>query len=460
MSSQIPSSFRDPNGFLFEEKNELFRQVNLEYQDNYDLLNTSGLYAALVKDGLLIAHEEVDHPAPVAEKAYKILKPERLGFISYPYEWSFSQLKDAAFLTLTLQKRAIEHGMILKDSSAYNVQFHPATGKPIFIDTLSFEAYVEGEPWVAYKQFCQHFLAPLALMKHKDIRLGLLLREFIDGVPLDLASKLLPFLTRLNSGLLIHIHLHATAQKSFSDKTVEIKNVRQSVSKISLLGLIDSLERTINKLTWNPGGTEWGAYYDQTNYSTDSFGQKAEIVRLYLDEIQPESVWDLGGNTGVFSRLASEKEINTVSFDIDPTAVEINYLQTKKEKGGHLIPLILDLTNPSPSIGWAHDERASLKERGPVDTILALALIHHLAISNNLPLEKVAQYFSHMGGSLIIEFVPKSDSQVKKLLTTRKDIFPDYTIDGFEAAFGQYYKIIKSENIEGSDRTMFLMKKK
>src|SRR6185503_16964008 len=201
---QLSASFRDPSGFLFSRGGVLYRQVNRKYEQEYARLMESGLYEKLVKAGLLIPHLEVDEAPAESEVtrafAYKIIQPERAPFISYPYEWSFGQLKDAALATLSIQRRALKVGMSLKDASAYNIQF--VRGKPTLIDTLSFEIYKEGQPWVAYRQSCQHFLAPLALMALKDVRLNQLLRVYIDGVPLDLASGLLPAKTRLNFGLL------------------------------------------------------------------------------------------------------------------------------------------------------------------------------------------------------------------------------------------------------------------
>jgi hypothetical protein len=207
---RVGASFRDPSGFLFTRQGVLYRQVNQEYRTHYDLLMSSGLYTRLVGMGLLIPHDEVAEQPQESEVAYRVIRPEPLEFVSYPYEWSFSQLKDAALATLAIQKQSLEAGMVLKDASMYNIQFFH--GKPVLIDTLSFETYREGDPWVAYRQFCQHFLAPLALMAHTDVRLSQLLRVYIDGIPLDLAARLLPRRTRYGLGLATHIHLHAAAK--------------------------------------------------------------------------------------------------------------------------------------------------------------------------------------------------------------------------------------------------------
>ena len=225
----------------------------------------------------------------------------------------------------------------------------------------------------------------------------------------------------------------------------------------AMTGLVESLDSTVRKLEWKPGGTEWGNYYDITNYSDAAFEHKKKLVGEWTKRLQPKLVWDLGANNGVFSRVVSESGTPVISFDIDPTAVEQNYRQVRTEKNERLLPLLLDLTNPSPSIGWANRERDSFGERGPVDLALALAVIHHLAISNNVPLPQLADFFAETTKWLVIEFVPKSDSQVKKLLASREDIFPNYTREGFEAAFRDRFEIHEAVDVNESERTLYLM---
>lgn len=418
----------------------------------------SGLYEQLEKIGRLVTHQESDIPPFNLDASFKVIQPELIPFISYPYEWSFSQLKEAALATLSIQKRALKVGMSLKDASAYNIQFH--LGKAMLIDSLSFEFYKEGQPWVAYKQFCQHFLAPLALMAKRDIRLSQLLRVYIDGIPLDLASDLLPSSTKLNAGLMMHIHLHAKAQIKYADENVEEQKQKKEFSKQALLSLIDSLRNTVKKLEWNPAGTEWGNYYEITNYTDAAFLHKKELISEWLKERKPTQVWDLGANNGIFSRLASDQGIFTVSFDIDPAAVEQNYQQVKGAKEKSLLPLVLDITNPSPALGWHNRERESFIERAPADMIFALALIHHLAISNNVPLTQLVDFFHAIGKWLIIEFVPKSDSQVKKLLQSREDIFDEYTLEDFERVFESRFTIHNKVKINEAERHLYLMERR
>lgn len=450
-----PASYRDPDGFIFYDQGEVFRALNISFKDDYDHFMSSGLYNILIDRKLLIPHDEINNDIRLSNGQYKIIKPIKIPFISYPYEWCFSQLKDAALLTLEIQKIALEYGMTLKDGSAYNVQYFK--GKPIFIDTLSFGKYQDGEPWVGYRQFCQHFLAPLVLMCKKDIRLNQLLRIYIDGIPLDLVSKILPFNTRLKLNTLLHIHIHARSQKHFSTRKVKIDKYR--ISKNKLISLISSLSSFVKSLQWKPGGTEWSNYSKEHNYSNDALNHKVQIVSQFLDSIKPKEVFDLGANIGVFSRIASNKGALTISFDIDYSAVEKNYLECRKRGDENILPLVLDLTNPSPAIGWFNQERLSFAERARGDMVLALALIHHLAISNNLPFEKISRFFKNMCKFLVIEFIPKNDSQVQKLLATRKDIFSNYSKDHFEDIFRKSFKILDCLNIKHSVRFIYLMER-
>jgi cyclopropane fatty-acyl-phospholipid synthase-like methyltransferase len=448
-----PSSFRDPSGYIYYQGESVFRLVQPSYQSHLDQLRNSGLFQFLIDQHHLIPHQLVKR----SEKSQTetLFEVEKLPFISYPYEWTFSQLKDAALLTLNIQKTALSYGMTLKDASAYNIQF--LNHRPVFIDLLSFEKYEEGRPWVAYKQFCQHFLGPLALMSLVDYRLNQLLRIHIDGLPLDLVSTLLPKRSYLSLGLAAHIHFHARNQHTFANSSEQKSAPTGTMSKIALLGLIDNLENTIYGLRLGKSQTEWGDYYTFTNYSDEAFKQKKKLVEQFLKLAKPTTVWDIGANSGEFSRLASQQGIFTVSSDLDPLAVEKNYHFVKTQQETNLLPLIIDLTNPSPALGWANQERSSFIERGPADVVMALALVHHLAISNNVPFTYIAQFLKKIGRSLIIEFVPKADSQVQKLLSTRKDIFPNYTQEAFEQEFSRHFKIVKRIDIPNSKRTLYLM---
>lgn len=411
----------------------------------------------MIADNLLIPHEDVTGNWKDSF-AFRVLQPETVPFISYPYEWSFSQWQDAALLTLRIQAAAIDHNMTLKDASAYNIQFH--RGRPILIDTLSFEILEAGQPWGAYRQFCQHFLAPLALMSYRDARLGQLARVHIDGIPLDLAASLLPRRTCFSAGLGLHLHLHAKMQSRHADD-VDIRRSRPArLSRRQLLGIVDGLERTVAKLKWSPCGTEWGDYYQNTNYTAEAQQLKQSLVGEFLDAHPARTVWDFGANTGIFSRLAAVRGANTVAFDIDPAAVELNYREVREKQETQMLPLICDLANPAPAQGWAHQERESLSARGPADLVMALALVHHLCLGNNVPFATLASFLRACAPALIIEFVPREDSQVQRLMATRKDVFDWFTIENFETAFKSEFNIVRKAAIPQTSRTLYLMEAK
>ena len=454
--ASVPGSFRDPSGFVFVRDGVLYRQVNSVHRPHYDLLMASGLYGSLVAEGLLVPHEEVAIDLAAAPGAHRVLRPERIPFVSHPYEWCFDQLKDAALATLRIQEIALDHGMSLRDASAYNLQFH--RGRPVLVDTLSFERLAE-RPWPAYRQFCQHFLAPLALMSYRDGRLGGLARIHLDGVPLDLATGLLPLRARLRPSLLLHLFLHARNQRRHERAGASGPAPERRMTLRALRGVVESLAGAVRRLEWNPARSAWAGYYaERESYAPDAFESKRRIVAELLEEARPGTVWDIGGNTGAFARLATERGMRTVCFDADPAAVQECYRTARAENDELLLPLLMDLTNPSPAIGWEHTERPSLLDRGPADLAMALALIHHLAIGNNVPLPRVASFLSRIGDWAIVEFVPKTDPKVRELLATREDVFPDYSPEGFEAAFDERFLLKRREPIPASERVVYLMR--
>ncbi len=453
MMKAHPSSFRDPLGFMFEQDGILYRQVNESCRTNYERLMGSGLYDELAAKQLLVPHVEVDAPRG-GTGAYRTLRPDLVPFISYPYEWSFGQLKKAALTTLRIQRIALKHGMSLRDSSAFNVQF--VGSRPIFIDTLSFESYVEGRPWVGYRQFCQHFLAPLFLMAGCDPRLSVLSSSWINGIPLDVARRLAPGRYRWKPGFLTHITLHAKAQERFQD-AVPRRATPPRLSRASLTSILDSLRATIERLAWNPGKTQWADYYSKTNYSEEAMEAKRRFVASVVDQIRPVQVVDLGANTGEFSTIAARAGAYVVATDLDHGAVELCFRRTSAEKSTSILPLVVDLTSPTPAVGWMNVERASFLDRcsGKTDLVLALALIHHLVIGNNVPLRSVIELLARTGTNVIVEFIEKRDSQVQRLLTSREDIFDEYSEAGFENALSGVFRIVRKQPIAGTFRVMY-----
>lgn len=450
------TSFKDHSGFIFKKNDEIYTQINQSHSEDFDFLMVSRLYRSLVARDLLIPHREADLNVEMLE-CYKIIKPKQVPFISYPYEWGFSQLKDAALLTLEIQKTALDYGMSLKNATAYNIQF--LNNKPIFTDTLSFEKYRKYTHWSAYKQFCEHFLAPLALMAYKDVRLNELLKIYIDGIPLDLASSLLKNSAKFNFSILTHIHMHSKSQKQDEDKAFSTGQ-QARISLFGLKALINSLEFAVKSIKFLDYESQWDNYQTKTHYSDPFFKAKHDIVREYIKLLKPTSLLDLNANIGEFSRIASSKGVFTIAVDANPVAVEENYLTAKRNKERNILPLLLDLVNPSPAIGWANKELDAFSNRSYADAVMAMELIHHLSISHNLPFENTAELFAQIGKSLIIEFIPKKNSNVKKLLIKKKDVFPNYNKEYFEQTYSKYFDIKEAKSIPNCASTIYLMARK
>ena len=435
----------------------LYRQVSEAHRPDYERLMNSGLYTDLVDQGLLIPHEEVDTAMAFAPPAAFVLRPELVPFISYPYEWGWAQLRDAALATLSIQAAALVEGMTLRDASAFNVTFH--RGRPVMLDTTSLGIYEPGTPWVAYRQFCQHFLAPLALMSYRDQRLGRLQRSYLDGIPLDLAASLLPARAKARPGIAMHVRMHAGSQRRHEDDDAPARV--KSFSGRAFEGLVDSLRSSVRSLPEPTGDSAWRDYYLQAeHYSDQAAKRKEELVAGWLDALAPSSVWDLGANTGHFSELATTRGIDTVALDFDPSCVDELYRSAAAREDRHMTAVVMDLTNPTPGIGWGGHERTSLEERAPADLILALAVVHHLAIANNVPLAMILDWFARLGRHAIVEFVPKHDQKVQRLLRDRDDIFDGYSIDGFEAAAQVGFRIGDREAIGDSGRVLYLLERR
>lgn len=448
-------SFRDPAGYVFSDNGICKRVVTSYGAADYDLLQSSGLYRKLVDQSLLVSHFE----EPGRADAVRVLVPEQIPYISYPYEWSFGQLQDAALLTLRIQQLAMQHGMSLKDASAFNVQFRGA--QPVFIDTLSFEPN-DGGPWVAYNQFCRQFLAPLLLMSRVSPSFNQHLRASLDGFALDFTSALLSKTTYLNFSILVHIHLHAKMQRKYEGQsTAAWKDTPKTIGSDRKPHIVASLRSMIESMKPGRFQTEWRDYYkNASHYSDAATESKKQAVARTLDLLEPRRMFDLGANTGVYSRLAAERGIYTLSFDVDPFCVQDNYERARREKNQFLLPLLCDLTNPSPGLGFASKERGGFLDRAQTDLTVALALMHHLRITGNTPFRRIAEFLSQFGKHLLIEYVPKSDPMAQALLRGRKHTFPDYTQDGFEQAFSGQFEPMRTFPVADSERTLVLFKKR
>jgi hypothetical protein len=455
------ASFRDPAGYVFRDGNCIKRVVTIHGIGDYRRLISSKLYDRLVRESLLIPHteEQVDYPT---DDVQAVLVPEQIRYVSYPYEWSFGQLRDAALLTLRIQEIAMQHGMSLKDASAFNIQFRGPF--PVFIDTLSFEPN-DGGPWVAYSQFCRHFLAPLLLMSRVSPSINQFWKASLDGFPLDLTSALLPKRTYLSLGALLHIHLHARTQKRYSENNAQVPAKMERTRRAGpdrKPAFIDSLRNLVRGIKPRNFQTEWLHYYDRkaSHYSSAAEVSKKQTVEHVLDRLNPQMVYDLGGNIGEYSRLATKRGVFTVCFDIDPLCVHQNYQRSRAESDHNMLPLLLDLTNPSPPLGFALDERSSFADRGQAGLVMALALLHHLRITGNAPLDRIARFLSTLGEHLLLEYVPKTDIMAQALLRSRKDTFFDYTEDGFKNAFDPYFEVQQTFPIAETARTLYWFRRR
>lgn len=452
-STQHPSSYRDPSGYVFENGGLPYRQVNLSFKESFDHFIESGCYAHLIAEGLLIPHEHVDGNLTGDHNYYATLRPERIPFITYPYEWSFDMLKDAALLTLRLARECLHYGMILKDATPFNVQWY--NGGLIFIDTLSFEKYEE-HPWIAYRQFCENFLGPLLLMHYRGMPLQALSLAWPEGIPLAMISGLLPGKSRLSLHTYLHIHLHAKLSAKKQDRL----EASPPFPKSKLLTLLSSLETLVSKLQPPSQKSTWSGYYEEASQRTGYLDEKKRIIAGWLDHLPGlETGADLGANEGEFARLLSKRNIRTIAVDFDPSCINRLYISLKKNEDKYLQPAIQDLSNPSPAIGINNEERAAFIQRIGVDIVFGLALIHHLAIGKNIPFDKIARLFYRLGRILIIEFVPKTDEKIRMMLKTKNDIYTSYTEEHFTAAFKHYFSILERKEISETGRVMFLMKK-
>lgn len=449
-----PASFRDPSGFIYEKEGTIYRFVSTAYQSHYELLQSSGLAAGLLKKKLLLPYSELNVNHTDRTDWYLTLVPQPIPFLSYAWEWSFTQLKDAALATLSICKTALQKGMILKDATHTNIQF--VEGQAKLIDTLSFETYKEGDAWIAYRQFCECFLNPLLLAVYTGMDIHKLMLSYADGVPARTTAKLLPFKTKLKPSIYLHVHLHANmAGKATGSATKTAKKI----SKKNIEQILQSLEDSISSLTLPTTTTTWNNYYEETILSEEYLTAKKQIISSILSELDYTSVLDLGANEGEFSLLC-KKEAMVVSTDFDSACIDSLYRRLKKEKQQHILPLVIDLTYPSPGMGWMNGERSAFFQRRSFDVCMALALIHHLAIARNISFEQLATFFASVCKTLIIEFVPKTDPKVVGMLQWREDIFEGYNEYEFEEAFKVFFTLTKKMNIPGSERIMFVYKRK
>jgi len=454
-------SFRDPSGHVFMKDGEVYRSIFKPGIMDFEAARDSGVYDKLIGRGLLLSHQEVNPSNLAPEGTVYCLAHPRLPMISYPWEWPFSLLKDAALIHLDAMKILLPLGFWLRDASAFNVQYE---GKKLrLIDTLSIGRRVPESPWVAYGQFCSHFIAPLAMAAYCDVRTLSLWRNYIDGYPLDLAIKLLPIWRFLKPGLFMHLMLHGRFQ-ALADRKEDIgksKLLRKpKVSDRGLIGLISSLFRAVDGIKWKHPSRLWEEYGQIRTYMEEDVAGKSEYIDKIVRRLQPKMVWDLGSNTGEFSLIAASYGAFVVSIDGDAACTEHLYQSLSRENGHrNILPLTMDLANPSPGLGWDNCERLRLSDRGPADLMLALALIHHLVLTNNVPISLVAEWMASIASHLLVEFIPPSDPMVQKLLRNRGEEHLPYNLEVFQSSFGNFFDFLDQDILENG-RILFLCRRK
>ncbi|MEV4537038.1 methyltransferase [Asanoa sp. NPDC049518] len=454
-----PGSFRDPQTRVFHADGEVLRGLGAQAAQDWKALRDSEFFARTQADKTVTATDEVERELPGEPGTWSAtLRHEPLPFVTYPYEWSHTMRQDAAALHLDLLQQALKAGFTMKDGSAYNVQWRGA--KPEFIDVGSFEPAKPGEPWAGYRQFCQTLLYPLMLQAHLDLDPRALLRSQIDGVEPAQMRRLLGGTKRLAAGVLKHVHLHDSIQSRNADRSTGAvrEQLRDAGFNSELVAAaVRAMAKLVAKLEWAPPATHWGDYRETCSYSDDDRAAKQQFVDAALDAARNrELVLDLGANDGVFSRQAAAKAGYVVAVEADPAVVDTLYRQLRAEGEKRILPIVMDLADPSPGGGWAGHERAGFAQRAAkADVTLALALVHHLAIGRNVPLPAIVDWLAGMGRTVVVEFVHAEDPMARKLLANKPDgLFPDYHVETFVRLLGERFDIAKRETLPGGTRTM------
>jgi hypothetical protein len=454
-----PGSFRDRSARVFIQDGEVFRGLNERALGQWEALSATRFFRRFTEQGGLVPTERIDPsrqalPAAAGEWA-AVLRHESIPFVSYPYEWSFGMLQDAALLQLDLLLAALDEGMTLKDASAYNVQWRGA--KPVFVDIASFERRPPGEPWVGYRQFCQLFLYPLLLAAYRDIPFHPWLRGSLEGIDPESCLNALGGLSRLRAGVLTHVYLQARAQAAYAGTRRDVKaDLRAAGFDVSLIKANAArLRKLIAGLAWKRARSTWSDYTKCGHYEAADADRKRRFVAEAAASGGRRLVWDLGSNTGTFSRIAAEHARYVVAVDADHLAVERLYQALKQEGNDRILPLVGNLADPSPDLGWRNLERKRLALRGRPDLVLALALVHHVVIGANVPLDEFVNWLADLGADLVIEFVTREDPMVGVLLRNKEDQYADYQLEAFERYLASRYDVLAREPLGSGTRVMY-----
>ena len=451
-----PGSFRDPAGVVLHIDNKIYRTVTPFGAEQYEFVRNSGLLDELVQENLLVSYKEID-PNSIhynfKDKISYLLEHQKLDFISYPYEWPFSVLQAAALLHLKIHLKALEKGITLSDATAFNVQFDGS--RPVFIDHLSFRRYRKGELWYGHRQFCEEFLNPLLFQALCGIPHNAWYRSSLDGITANDLNTLLPWYRKCSLNVFFHVTLHAYFQSKYHGHQAQAKIPSRKLPLITFKKMLIGLHDWIKKMKVPMGNSSiWEDYSKNTIYRSDETKEKQIFIRNYIESIKPKVIWDLGCNTGEYSFNCLDSGAKLViGFDGDTNVLDIAFLKARKENKSFL-PLYMDITNPSPSQGWAEIERQGLTKRQKPDGLLALALLHHLAIGRNIPLQDAVNWIVDLAPTGVIEFVPKNDPMVKKLLALREDIFPNYTEVNFTNFLNKKARVIKEKILTKEGRKL------
>ena len=453
-----PGSFRDRTARVFYHNGSVFRGLNQHAWYEWERLRSTIFFGRAVDEGKIVATAQADPaelPKLVDDFEQRVLKHETIPFVSYPYEWPFGMLKDAALLQLELLASALEEDMILKDSSSFNVQW--VGTRPVFIDIPSFRKLSEGEPWIGYRQFCQLFLYPLFLQAYKNIPFQTWLRGNLDGIEPEQCQQLMSFRDYFRRGVFSHVFLQAKAQSQFAHTNRDVRDdLRKAGFDVRLIKAnIKSLQALVERLEWTKEKSTWSEYTSNNSYDSGDSGKKVSFVRDSIGSRNWQLVWDLGCNTGTFSQIAAERARHVIALDADQLAVERFYQTLKLRGSSKILPLVCNIADPSPNLGWRGLERKELVKRGQPDLVLCLALIHHLVLTANIPLEEFIGWLSDLGSNLIIEFITKQDPMVRQLLRNKDDIYKDYEQEYFERCLSARFSIVRQETFNSETRIIY-----